>query len=77
MLKNADAEALLQDAHAMQSAAVLTYAAGDWRYAAEKGWHTVRNATAALVLESTGVRPPDSDATGDAIRRPGSVEFAG
>ena len=69
MLKSAAAETLMQDAHAMHSAAVRTYAAGDWRHAAEKGWHAVRNATAALVLESTGAHPPDSDAAGHAIRR--------
>ena len=55
MLKNADAETLLQDAHAMHAVAVRTLAAGDWRDAAEKGWLAARNASAALVLETTGV----------------------
>ena len=56
MLKNPNAEALIQDARAMQAKAEELLAAGDWRDAAEKGWLAVRNATAALVLETTGVR---------------------
>ena len=55
MLNNPDAEALMQDARAMQARAEQLMAAGDWRDAAEKGWLAVRNATAALVLETTGV----------------------
>ena len=55
MLNNPDAEALMQDARAMQARAEALLAAGDWRDAAEKGWLAVRNATAALVLETTGV----------------------
>ena len=51
MLKNADADALMQDARAMQSAALERLAAEDWRDAAEKTWCAARNATKALVLE--------------------------
>ena len=68
MLKNADAETLLQDAHAMHAAAVRTYAAGDWRDAAEKGWLAARNATAALILETTGVHNPHSTGISAGIR---------
>ena len=55
MLKNADAEALMQDAREMQADGERQLALGDWRDAAEKGWLAVRNATAAAVLEVTGV----------------------
>ena len=54
-LKNLEAEALMQDARAMQAEGVRLMDAGDWRDGAEKGWLAVRNATAALVLEVTGV----------------------
>ena len=69
MLKNADAETLMQDAHAMHAAAVRTLAAGDWRDAAEKGWLAARNATAALVLETTGVHNPHSTGINAGLRR--------
>lgn len=51
MLKNADAEALMQDAKSMQSAALERLAEDDWRDAAEKTWCAARDATKALVLE--------------------------
>lgn len=51
MLKNAVAEALMQDAKSMQSAALERLAEDDWRDAAEKTWRAARNATKALVLE--------------------------
>jgi len=51
MLKNADAEALMQDAKSMQSAALERLAEHDWQDAAEKTWCAARNATKALVLE--------------------------
>ena len=54
-LKNLDAEALMQDARAMQAEGVRMIDAGDWRDGAGKGWVAVRNAAAALVLEVTGV----------------------
>ena len=54
MLKNQDAETMMQDARAMQAEAVRLMDAGDWRDAAGKGWLGVRNATAALVLEVAG-----------------------
>ena len=69
MLKNADAETLMQDAHAMHAAAVRTLAAGDWRDAAEKGWLAARNATAALVLETTGVHNPHSTRINAGLRQ--------
>ena len=69
MLKNADAETLLQDAHAMHAAAVRTLAAGDWRDAAEKGWLAARNATAALILETTGVHNPHSTSINAGLRQ--------
>ena len=68
MLKNADAETLMQDARAMHAAAVRTHAAGDWRDAAEKGWLAARNATAALVLETTGVHNPTSTGINAGLR---------
>ena len=54
-LSNLDAEALMQDARAMQAEGVRMIDAGDWRDGAGKGWLGVRNAAAALVLEVTGV----------------------
>ena len=69
MLKSADAETLMQDARAMHAAAVLTLAAGDWRDAAEKGWLAARNATAALVLETTGVHNPHSASINAGLRQ--------
>ena len=50
-LKNAEAEALMQDARTMQASALRRLAAEDWRDAAEKTWCAARNATKALVLE--------------------------
>ena len=41
----------MQDARAMQSAALARLEAEDWRDAAEKTWCAARNATKALVLE--------------------------
>ena len=54
-LTNLDAEALMQDARAMQAEGARMIDAGDWRDGAGKGWVAVRNAAAALVLEVTGV----------------------
>ena len=51
MLKNAEAEALMQDARAMQASALQRLEAEDWRDTAEKTWCAARNATKALVLE--------------------------
>ena len=50
MLRNADAEALMQNARAAQAEGERLWAAGDWRNAAEQGWQAVLNATAALAL---------------------------
>lgn len=50
-LKNAEAEALMQDARVMQASALQRLDAEDWRDAAEKTWCAARNATKALVLE--------------------------
>lgn len=51
MLKNTEAEALMQDARAIQASALQRLEAEDWRDAAEKTWCATRNATKALVLE--------------------------
>ena len=51
MLKNSEAESLIQDARAMQASALQRLEAEDWRDAAEKTWCAARNATKALVLE--------------------------
>ena len=50
-LKNTEADALMQDARAMQALALQRLEAEDWRDAAEKTWCAARNATKALVLE--------------------------
>ena len=55
MLKNADAQTLMQDARAMHTDAEALLSAGDWRNAAEKGWLAANAATAALVWDVTGV----------------------
>ena len=57
MLKNADAEALMQNAREAQAEGERLWAASDWRNAAEQGWQAVRDATAALVLEVNGEPP--------------------
>ena len=54
-LKNLEAEALMQDARAMQAEGVRLMDAGDWRNGSEKGWLGVRNAAEALVWAATGV----------------------
>ena len=54
MLKNADAEALMQNARAAQAEGERLWAAGDWRNATDQGWAAVRDATAALALEVNG-----------------------
>ena len=51
MLKNAESEALMQDARAMQASALQRLEAEDRRDAAERTWCAARNATKALVLE--------------------------
>ena len=51
MLRNAEAEALMRNARAMQASALQRLDADDWRDAAEKTWCAARNATEALVLE--------------------------
>ena len=69
MLNNPAAEALMQDARAMQARAEALLAAGDWRDAAEKGWLAVRNATAALVLATTGVHNRTSTQINAGLRK--------
>ena len=54
-LKNAEAEALIQDARDMLAEGERRLSLGDWRDAAEKGWLAVCNAAAAAVLDVTGV----------------------
>ena len=56
MLKNADAETLMQDARTIYAEAEDLLSAGDWRNASEKAWLAVRDSTAALVWSITGVR---------------------
>ena len=68
-LKNLAAERLMQDARQMQAEGVRMMDAGDWRDAAEKGWLAVRNATAALVWEVTGVDNPNSKKINDGLRK--------
>ena len=51
MLKNAESEALMQDACVMQASALQRLEAEDGRDAAERTWCAARNATKALVLE--------------------------
>ena len=68
-LTNLDAEALMQDARAMQAEGVRMIDAGDWRDGAEKGWLAVRNATAALVWEVTGRRIRSSSSIRSGLRR--------
>ena len=55
MLKNADAETLMQDARAIHAEATRIVNAGDWRNASEKAWLAVEAATAALIWDLTGV----------------------
>ena len=55
MLKNPDAETLMQDARTIHAEAEDLLSAGDWRNAAEKAWLAARDATAALVWDVTGV----------------------
>ena len=57
MLKNPDAESLMQNARSAQAKAERLWAAHDWRNAAEQGWQAVQDATAALLLEVNG-KPP-------------------
>ena len=63
MLKNRDAEALMQDARDMQGEAVRMIDAAD------KGWLAARNATAALVWEVTGVHNQTSTQINAGLRR--------
>ena len=69
MLKNRDAETMMQDARDMQAEAVRRIDAGDWRDGAEKGWLAARNATVALVWEVTGVRNQTSTHINAGIRK--------
>ena len=54
MLRNAEAEALMQNARAAQAEGERLWAKGDWRNATDQGWAAVRDATAALALEVNG-----------------------
>ena len=57
MLRNAEAEALMQNARAAQAEGERLWAKGDWRNATDQGWAAVRDATAALALEVNGEPP--------------------
>ena len=69
MLQTLEAETLMQDAREMQAEGVRLMDNGDWRDAAEKGWLAVRNATAALVWDVTGVRNRTSSHVNAGIRK--------
>ena len=69
MLNNPVAAAIMQDAREAQAASERRLAAGDWRDAAEKGWLAARNATAAAVLEVTGVNKSGSTGIEAGLRR--------
>ena len=56
MLKNADAETLMQDARSIHAEATRIVNAGDWRNASKKAWHAVEAATVALLWNLTGVK---------------------
>ena len=68
MLKNADAQTLMQDARTTHAEATRMSDAGDWRNAAEKGWLAATTATAALVWSITGVHQQTEDDISDDIR---------
>ena len=55
MLKNPDAQTLMQDARTTHAEATRMIDAGDWRNASEKAWLAVRDSTAALIWNLTGV----------------------
>ena len=55
MLKNADAQTLMQDARTIHAEAEALMDAGDWRNGSEKGWLAVRAAAAALLWDVTGI----------------------
>ena len=69
MLQTLEAETLMQDAREMQAEGVRLMDNGDWRDGAEKGWLAVRNATAALVWDVTGVRNRTSSHVNVGIRK--------
>ena len=54
-LKNLEAEAVMQNARAMQAEGVRLMDAGDWRNGSERGWLGVCHATEALIWAATGV----------------------
>ena len=68
MLKNADAQTLMQDARTTHAEATRMIDAGDWRNAAEKGWLAATAATAALVWSITGVHHQTENDISDDIR---------
>ena len=69
MLNNPTAAAMMQDAREAQATAERLLTAGDWRDAAEKAWLATRNATAAAVLEVTGVNNSGSTGIEAGLRR--------
>ena len=58
MLKDAGAETLMNDARAMHAEAIARLEAGDWRDAAEKSWCAARNASHALLIETSNEDNP-------------------
>ena len=69
MLNNPTAAVLMQDAREAQATAERLLDAGDWRDAAEKAWLATRNATAAAVLDVTGVNNSGSTGIEAGLRR--------
>ena len=68
MLKNTEADSLMQYARAMQASALQRLEAEYWRDAAEKTWCSARNATKALVLEMDAEESQRSTKTEVAMR---------
>ena len=69
MLNNPTAATMMQDAREAQATAERLLDAGDWRDGAEKAWLATRNATAAAVLEVTGVNNSNSAGIEAGLRR--------
>ena len=68
MPREANAESLMEEARAIQAAAMARLDVGDWRDASEKAWCATRNATEAVVPEVTGESSSRSTNVDGAIR---------
>ena len=58
MLRDVSAEAMMADARAMHQEAIARLEAGDWRDASEKAWCAARNASQALLMETSAEENP-------------------